>query len=108
MDLRVYYRKLREIEQGIAEEFVIVKSVATPEGGVAGRLTEVGRAVAARLILEGVAELASQKESADLRLRQAQEKKEEDERRAAAKIQFAVLTDSDLRTLRSGARGSKE
>ena len=109
MDLKVYYRKLREIEKGLAGEHVVVKSLATPDGGVEGRLTEVGRSLAAKLIADGLAVLAEEAESALFHERAADEKKQEEQKRAAGKIQFAVLSESDLRTLqRPGRGGSKD
>lgn len=57
MDLREYYRKIREKEQEIAEPFVTVVSLKTRDGGRPGRKTIVPRYVAAKLIVEGKAEL---------------------------------------------------
>ena len=37
MDLQVYYQKIREMEGKIAEEFPLVVSVDTQDGGKAGR-----------------------------------------------------------------------
>lgn len=108
MDLKIYYRKLREIEQKIAGEFVVVKSLPTPDGGVAGRLTEVARAVAARMILEGAAEAASEEESEAFRRKNIEEQKQEEQRREAAKVQFTVMTDEQLRALQKGGRGSSK
>ncbi|HLH40488.1 MAG TPA: hypothetical protein VKX39_15160 [Bryobacteraceae bacterium] len=67
MDLRAYYQKLRQIEADIREESVVITSLATPDGGRAGVRTEVPRAVAARMILEEKAELASEKAAAEFR-----------------------------------------
>jgi hypothetical protein len=58
MDLRVYYQKIREVESGIREPFVTVVSRATADGGKAGVKTDVPRRVAARLVVEGKADLA--------------------------------------------------
>ncbi|MEI9814977.1 MAG: hypothetical protein WDO18_21070 [Acidobacteriota bacterium] len=57
MDLREYYRKLHEIEAKIAEPFVMVISRKTSDGGRAGRRTQVPRDVAAKLIVDGKADL---------------------------------------------------
>lgn len=109
MDLRVYYRKLRGIAEELEAEFVVVKSIATGDGGVAGRLTETSRTVAARLLLEGVAELASKAEAAAFRQRAADERKAEEQRRAAsAQVQFTVLTETDLRRLQNQGKGGSQ
>ncbi len=108
MDLKAYYQKLREIEKGLAEEFVVVKSLATPDGGVAGRLSEVTRAVAAKMATDGLAEVAGSGEAAAFRAKLAEEKKREDQKRASAQIQFSVLTETDLRSLQRGEHGNSK
>ncbi len=60
MDLRDYYRKIREKEQEIAEPFVTVVSLKTLDGGRPGRKTFVSRKVAAKLIVDGKVELEAQ------------------------------------------------
>ena len=40
MDLKAYYKKIRDVEAAIDEEFPIVKSLAQEVGGPGGRLTE--------------------------------------------------------------------
>ncbi len=67
MDLRQYYRQIREIEARIKDEFPVIVSVATEDGGKPNMLTEVTRAVAARLIAEGKARLAEEGEAAAFR-----------------------------------------
>ncbi|HSH14405.1 MAG TPA: hypothetical protein VLD18_00125, partial [Verrucomicrobiae bacterium] len=67
MDLKGYYRKIREAEARLGEEFPILRSLATEEGGKAGRLVEVTRAVAARMIVDGIAEVAGTDEATEFR-----------------------------------------
>lgn len=67
MDLRVYYQKLRKIEEELTEPFVVIVSRETPDGGKAGVKTDVPRNVAAKMIAEERAELASKEESAQFR-----------------------------------------
>jgi hypothetical protein len=106
MDLKAYYRKIREIESGIAEEYPVVKSLATPNGGRPGHLTEVTRPVAARMLAEGLVEVASAEEARGYRKQIAIAQQAEEERREAAKIQFTILSEGDLRGLRRASRGS--
>ena len=109
MDLRSYYRKFREIEKGIEDEYVVVKSLDTADGGITGRLTEVARALAAKMLADGVAELAQKGEASVFRSNLAEQSKQEEQKRAAAaKIQFAVLTAADLRSLQKPGRGNNE
>ena len=67
MNLREYYRKIRGIEADIREESVVIISRETPDGGRAGLRTDVPRSVAARLIAEEKADLATPEEAAKFR-----------------------------------------
>ena len=69
MDLRVYFQKIKQLEEIITGAFAVVVSHETPDGGIAGVLTEAPKSVAAQLVVEGKARLASQEE-ADARLKQ--------------------------------------
>lgn len=62
MNVAQYYEKLRAVEGSLASGYVWITSEATRDGGVAGRTTEVSRATAARLIVQGIARLASAEE----------------------------------------------
>lgn len=95
MDLKTFYRKIREVEAAIPGDCVVLRSHATPDGGREGVLVEAPRSVAARLIVEGRAELATAEQAAAFRegLRTAQA--EEESRRAAARIQVNVISQQD-------------
>ena len=67
MDLRIYYQTIRRIEAEIPEDSVVVVSLETSDGGRPGVRTEVPRAVAARLIVNQKAELASAEAAAEFR-----------------------------------------
>ena len=108
MDLKAYYKKIRDVEAAIDEEFPIVKSLAREVGGPGGRLTEVSRTVAARMITDGFAELATAKEGRELRARAEEARKAEQERREAERIQFAILSEEDLRSLQGSGKGSRK
>jgi hypothetical protein len=67
MDLRTYYQTIRKIAAGITEEAAVVISRETSDGGRAGVKTEVPRALAAQLMVEGKADLVSPEEAAEFR-----------------------------------------
>jgi hypothetical protein len=67
MDLREYYRRIQGIEAGIREESVVLISRATEDGGRAGVKSDVPRAIAARLVAEEKADLASDAEAEEFR-----------------------------------------
>lgn len=98
MDVRQYYRKLREIEASISEPYLLVVSLETPDGGRAGAVSEVSRYVAAKLILEGCAVVASEKEKAAYLERQVIAKKVSYRADLARRVQVAIIADSDVET----------
>lgn len=107
MDLKGYYRKIRELEETL-DEFVVVKSLATESGGRAGVLSEAIRATAARMVTDGVAVIASEDEAAEHRAVAEKARQAEAERRQSSQIQFSVITDAELRSLTGGGRSGKE
>ena len=64
MDLRGYYKKIRDVESALIESYPIVVSLETADGGRSGISSEVPRLVAAKQIVEGRARLATQAEAA--------------------------------------------
>ena len=63
MDLKLYFHKVREVESSIEGDYTVVISYETPEGGRAGRMTEVAKNVAAKLVADGKARLAAPDEA---------------------------------------------
>ena len=62
MNLRGYYKRIKDTEAAIEEPFPVIVSLATPDGGKAGQRTEVSRTVAAKMIIDGLARLATSDE----------------------------------------------
>lgn len=91
MDLRAYYQKVRETEAGLTSPHVVVVSLATPDGGKPGVVTEVPTPIAARMVVEGAARQATEGESRSYREQQAAAKQAADEAATASKIQVVVV-----------------
>jgi hypothetical protein len=104
MDLRAFYQKLRQTEASIGEAHVVVVSLETPDGGRVGVRTEVPRALAARMVVENRARLATPEESAELREQAAEAKRQAEQAAAASKIQIAVVSESELKMLKTTMR----
>ena len=102
MDLRAFFKKLRETEELLPDEHAVVVSLATPEGGKAGVKTEVPRGVAAKLLVDGRARLAAEDEAVSFReqMREAKDRFERDE--AARRMQVVVVPQSELRPKERG------
>lgn len=96
MDLRQYFRKMREIESNISEPFPVVLSLETPDGGKPGMLTEVSRFNAAKMIIEARAVLANEGEKQAYRDQQAALRSAAEKAELAKRVQVAILTDSDF------------
>jgi hypothetical protein len=100
MDLQLYYQKIREFAGTIEEEFPVVVSRETADGGKNGILTEVPAKLAAKMMVEGTARLAKPKEAEAFRQEQAERKRIADQEVAAAKVQLTVLSTDDLNRLK--------
>jgi hypothetical protein len=107
MDLRMFYQKLRKIEHEITDSHVVMVSHETPDGGRAGQLSEVPRSIAARLILESRARLATAEESVEFRTAAQKSLEEAQQRLMADKVQVNVISDADLRAMKSASRAEK-
>lgn len=107
MDLRAYYRKLRDIEGGITEPFVVVVSLETPDGGHAGVMTETERGAAARLVADGRARLATATECEGYHADSANARRAAEQAAQASKVQFAVISDTEMKALKGAVRPTK-
>ena len=65
MDLKVFYQKMRKLEQEITSDHIVVVSLETSDGGKPGIKTEVSRENAARMMVEGRCRLATKSETAE-------------------------------------------
>jgi len=101
MDLRLYYQKIRDAEAKIADEFPVVLSRETGDGGKAGTLTEVPRRIAAKMVVEGVAQVASLVQKEAFLTAQAEAKRVLDQLAAAAQVHLTVLSSSELDRLKN-------
>jgi hypothetical protein len=103
MDLRVYYSKIREVESKITDEFPIVVSQETADGGKEGTKTEVTRRIAAQLVVDGTARLAVGDELKQHRELMAEAQRTAEQAAKAAKLEISVLSSAELAQLRKDA-----
>jgi hypothetical protein len=108
MDLQVYYKKIRAMEESFKDPSVVLVSLETPDGGREGVRTEVPRRTAARMIVDGSARLATADEAHDFQEQKAEGKRQADQQAAASRMQFTVITPHELRKLKGGAQAGKE
>ena len=97
MDLRAYYAKIRETEALLEGDDVVVVSLATSEGGKAGVRTEVPRGIAAKLIAEGRAKVATDDEALEFMEKQQADRERIEAEQAARRMQVMVIPHTELR-----------
>ncbi len=95
MDLRKYFQKLREIEATISEPHAFVSSLETSDGGKPGIVTEVARELAAKLIAEGRAALASKAEKERFLEQQAAARAAAQKAEMARRLQVTIVSEED-------------
>jgi hypothetical protein len=100
MDLRHYYHKIREAEAKIPDEYPLLMSFETGDGGKGGTCTEVPRRLAAQKLVDGVARLATAEEKEAYHAAHAEARRAVEQLAAANKVQFAVLTSAELDRLK--------
>lgn len=108
MDLRLYYQKIKDNERAITGPSAVIVSHETPEGGKPGVRTEVLKQVAARMLVESRARLATPEEAREFHEQNDQARRQAEQLAEAARMQITVVPASEIRNAKSGARGSKE
>ena len=100
MDLKIYYEKIRDVASKIDEKYPVVVSRDTPDGGKDGVLIEVAQMLAAKMLVEGSARLATPEEAQAFRQQQADAKRIAEQMAAASRLQFSVLSTEELNKLK--------
>ena len=96
MDVKQYYRKIREVESAIVDTYPLVVSLETADGGKAGLVSEVPRALAAKMIVESRAILANDDDRVRYADAQTAAKKAAEKAELASRLQVAIIADPDL------------
>jgi hypothetical protein len=107
MDLRAYYKKVRDTEAAMPSAHVVVVSMATPDGGKAGVLTEVPAPIAARMVVEGSARQATDAEAFSFREQHAAARQAAEDAAQANRLQVVVVPAHAAAT-KPQARNGKE
>ena len=108
MDLQVYFKKIRALEEGLRDPSVVLVSIETQDGGREGVRTEVPRRTAARMIVEGAARVATAEEAREFQNQKVEAKRQADQIAAASRMQFTVISPNELRKLKGGASTGKD
>ena len=108
MDLQIYYKKIRETEENLRDTAVVVVSLETPDGGREGVRTEVPRRIAAKMLVEGAARMATADEAREFQEQKVEAKRQADQLAAASRMQFTVVSPGELRRLRGSGQAGKD
>ena len=96
MDLRQYFKKIRDTENALTDTFPLIVSLETADGGKAGTFSEVTREQAAKLIVEGSARLASDAERKAYFDKQASDRKAVERADFARRLQVTIVGEPDF------------
>jgi hypothetical protein len=115
MDLRAYYQKIRDVEAAIPGQYAVVVSRDTGDGGKSGVLVEVTRQVAAKMSVEGSAQLATPAQATAFLQHQAAAQKAAAAAAAATRVEVTMVSSDDLKKLtddvsklKSGSKAAKD
>ena len=108
MDLRVYFQKLKQVESMIDAAYVLLISHETPDGGRPGVATEVVKEVAAKLIVENKARLATTEETDQFNAQKAKAKDDNDRSALEDRVQLTVISDTDLKAIKTILKPKKD
>jgi hypothetical protein len=79
----------------LTDEFPLMKSLASPDGGKPGTFSEVSREAAAKMLVEGRAVLATEDEKKAYLEQQAARKKAAERAELARRVQVAIISEPE-------------
>jgi len=101
MDLKQYFKKIKDAEASIQEEYPLIVSLETSDGGKPGTVVEVSRSQAAKAIAENRAVLATEEQKTAYYTREASRRKAFEKAELSRRLQIAIISDSELRNAAS-------
>jgi hypothetical protein len=90
MNVKAYFQKLRAAEQELPGDHVVVVSLRTADGAREGRVMELNRSLAAKMIVDRRVRLATENEIAEFRMQEAKEQEEANLRNTDPRTRFLV------------------
>ena len=108
MDLRQYFKKVKELEAAMVEAYPIVVSLETSDGGKPGMASEVSRANAAKLIAEGRAVLATEEQTTEFFERRKVAREAVEQAEMARRLQVTIVSEADLARLQARKNSSQQ
>jgi hypothetical protein len=106
MDVKQYFRRLREIEESLVDKYPVVISLETPDGGKAGIIAETSRNVAAKMIVEGRAVLANAEQKTAYYEHHEAIKRAAEKAELAKRVQVAIIADPEFQVQATGKKST--
>lgn len=97
MDLKQYFKKIKDTEASLTEQYPLIVSLETTDGGKPGMVVEVSRHEAAKAIVENRAVLASDGQKIAYFEQQAARKRSAEKAELSRRLQIAIISDPELR-----------
>ena len=104
MDVKQYFRRLREVEESFVDKYPVVISLETPDGGRAGLIAETSGHVAAKMIVEGRAVLANAEQKTAYYEHQEATKRAAEKAELAKRVQVAIIADPEFQAQAIGKK----
>jgi hypothetical protein len=98
MDLKQYFKKIKDMEASIDQPYPLVVSLETADGGKPGTVVEVSRQEAAKAIVENRAVLANDEQKEAYFRLEAARRKSAEKADMSRRLQVAIISESELRS----------
>jgi hypothetical protein len=98
--LRAYFQKIRDTAAKYPDKDLVIVSRATGDGGKSGVWTEVPKDVAAMMVVEGTADVATADVAEEYRKTVAAARRQAEEQLAATRVPLSLVTTAELLRLR--------
>lgn len=102
MDVKQFFQRVREVAIQLPSDAVVIKSLATTNGGKAGVMTEAGRQTAATEIVNGSAVLASSEEATAYYQEMEAKRQVAERAQALTRFQISLSTAAQLHPIEFG------
>jgi hypothetical protein len=101
MDLKQYFKKIKDTEETIKSPYPLIVSLETTDGGKAGVVVEVTRQEAAKALVDNRAVLATEEQKTEYFEREKARKKSAEKAELSRRLQIAIVSDSVVHEIKA-------
>jgi hypothetical protein len=99
MELKNYFKKIKETETSLDQEFPLIVSLETSNGGKPGTVMEVSRQQAAKAIVEGRAVLANDEQKQSYLKQESARRAAVEKAELSRRVQIAIISEPERQTV---------